>query len=339
MKDHAGEKQMMTGASFATPTCPLTGAALSPARPLPMDWRRPSDPRQWSIWWTPDHRFGQIQPRPTPEQVGAFYEVETYYTHVARSEIRAEEESLRPGRLQKILGSIAWRFEHGAEPTSEWWRSVIPQGAREGLEIGCGNGDRMLTIAPHVGRVIGVEPDPAAAKVARGNGLDVREGTAEDLPEAVKDRRYDAIVFAHVLEHTIDPVLALKNAGDLLTDTGVMSVEVPNNACTGAAMMGDCWRWLDVPRHLNFFTPQSLRACAEAAGLTVQAVLYRGYVRQFMPDWILDEARIVATMEGRAVTQADVNRQVRHSAQLLARTAFAAPERKYDSVRVLCTRA
>lgn len=339
MKDHAGEKQMMTGASFAAPTCPLTGAALSPARPLPMDWRRPSDPRQWSIWWTPDHRFGQIQPRPTPEQVGAFYEVETYYTHVARSEIRAEEESLRPGRLQKILGSIAWRFEHGAEPTSEWWRSVIPQGAREGLEIGCGNGDRMLTIAPHVGRVIGVEPDPAAAKVARGNGLDVREGTAEDLPEAVKGRRYDAIVFAHVLEHTIDPVLALKNAGDLLTDTGVMSVEVPNNACTGAAMMGDCWRWLDVPRHLNFFTPQSLRACAEAAGLTVQAVLYRGYVRQFMPDWILDEARIVATMEGRAVTQADVNRQVRHSAQLLARTAFAAPERKYDSVRVLCTRA
>lgn len=338
MKDLSGTKNLMAGAASASPTCPFTAAPLQPARPLAMDWRRPSDPRQWTIWWTPDHRYGQIHPRPTPEEVGAFYEVETYYTHINRAEIRAEEEALRPGKLQRVLGSIAYRFENGAEPTSEWWRSVIPQGAREGLEIGCGNGDRMLTIAPHVQRVIGVEPDPAATKLARANGLDVREGTAEALPDAVLDRRYDAIVFAHVLEHTIDPVLALKNAGSLLTDTGVMSVEVPNNACEGAKLMGDCWRWLDVPRHLNFFTPDSLRACAEAAGLKVQAVLYRGYVRQFMPDWILDEARIVATMEGRAVTQADVDRQVRHSARLLARTAMAAPEKKYDSVRVLCTR-
>jgi hypothetical protein len=117
-----------------------------------------------------------------------------------------------------------------------------------------------------------------------------------------------------------------------------MSVEVPNNACEGRRRMGEAWRWTDAPRHLNFFTPESLVACAEKAGLRVKAVLFRGYVRQFLPDWIVDEARIRARLEGRGVCAADIARQVRHSAALLAATAMAAPERKYDSVRILCTR-
>jgi hypothetical protein len=102
--------------------------------------------------------------------------------------------------------------------------------------------------------------------------------------------------------------------------------------------MGEAWRWTDAPRHLNFFTPESLVACAEKAGLTVKAVLYRGYVRQFLPDWIVDEARIRARLEERSMTPADISRQLRHSAALLGATALAAPERKYDSVRILCTR-
>ena len=164
------------------------------------------------------------------------------------------------------------------------------------------------------------------------------EGTAETLPESVQDRTHDLIVFSHVLEHTLDPVASLANARNLLSETGLLSVEVPNNDCEGARRMGQAWRWLDAPRHLNFFTADSLKTCAEAAGLTVKAVLYRGYVRQFTPDWIVDEARIVATMDGRKMVQGDVNRQLRHSARLLARTALAKPSRKYDSVRILCTR-
>ena len=207
-------------------------------------------------------------------------------------------------------------------------------------EIGCGDGDRMQTYAPFLSESVrGVEPDPRAVRVACERGLDVHQGTAEDLPDAIRDRRYDLIAFVHVLEHTLDPVLSLKNAGALLNAGGIMSIEVPNNACHGARMMGEAWRWLDVPRHLNFFTPDSLAACAEAAGLTVRAVLYRGYVRQFMPDWLVDEARIGAELQGRKASKADIDRQVRHSLRLFARTALAKPAQKYDSVRVLCSRA
>ncbi len=196
----------------------------------------------------------------------------------------------------------------------------------------------MQTYGPFLKHVRGIEPDPRAVRVARDRGLDVYSGTAEDLPDDAKDRRYDLIVFSHVLEHTIDPVLSLRNAGEMLSDTGIMSVEVPNNAAEGARRMGHAWRWLDAPRHLNFFTQDSLQACAEAAGLKVQAVLYRGYVRQFASDWILDEARISAAMENRPMTKTDVRRQVWHSVKLLCRTAFAHKSKKYDSVRILCSR-
>lgn len=319
--------------------CLLTGSAMRPAMEVPRDWRRTEDPRRWSIWWNDRARFGQIHPRPDPDQVAEFYDIDEYYTHADRFEHDERAEARAIGMTGKVLGSLAYRLENGCEPTPDWWRSIIPGENREGLEIGCGDGDRMMTFAPFLKHVRGVEPDPRAVSVARDErGLDVYEGTAESLPEVVKNRRYGLIVFTHVLEHTLDPVLSLGNARDLLADDGVMSIEVPNNGCEGARMMGDAWRWLDVPRHLNFFTADSLRTCAETAGLKVRQVLYRGYVRQFMPDWIADEARIRAMLDGRAVTQDDYRRQVRHSARLFARTMMAHPSRKYDSVRILCSR-
>ncbi|MCW1932088.1 class I SAM-dependent methyltransferase [Pararhodobacter zhoushanensis] len=337
MKDLASVSQTMAHTRFS-PICPLTGSEMHPGLTVPIDWRRPADRRAWQIWWNETDGFGQVFPRPRPSDVASFYDIDAYYTHAERYTPDVADEARRVGTLGRQLGRLAWRFERGAEPTSAWWRSIIPQEAETGLEIGCGDGDRMRTFGPHLKSVRGVEPDPRAVAVARSRGLDVREGTAESLPAAIRSSLYDLIVFSHVLEHTLDPVLALANARDLLSDNGVMSVEVPNMASEGARRMGPRWRWLDVPRHLNFFTPDSLKACAEAAGLRVRAVLYRGYVRQFMPDWLIDEARITAEMEGRDLLQADIDRQVRHSLGLFAATALADPAKKYDSVRVICTR-
>lgn len=323
----------------SAPLCPLTGDMMRPYFTVPLDWRRPDDPRAWQIWWNDKAAFGQIFPRPTPSEAAVFYDIDAYYTHAGRTHREDDLEKTKVGVLGDLLLRVAWRADYSAEPTPQWWQSIIPEDANDALEIGSGDGDRMITYAPFVRHVRGVEPDPRAVAVAHARKLDVLDGTAEDLPEAVKDRRYDLIVFSHVLEHTIDPVASLRNAGELLSDRGIMSVEVPNNACFGATSMTDSWRWLDAPRHLNFFTPQSLQACAEAAGLKVQAVLYRGYVRQFLPEWMIDEARVHAIMERRFVTQADVRRQVKHSLRLLAKTFFARPEKKYDSVRILCSRA
>jgi SAM-dependent methyltransferase len=113
-------------------------------------------------------------------------------------------------------------------------------------------------------------------------GLDVFYGTAESLPPEVKCRQYDMIVMNHVLEHTRDPLLALRNAMQLLVDGGKLVMEVPNNSCIGLKSSGIAWLHLDVPRHLYFFTPQSFRAICEKVGFEIISTEFNGYYRQFV---------------------------------------------------------
>jgi 2-polyprenyl-3-methyl-5-hydroxy-6-metoxy-1,4-benzoquinol methylase len=308
---------------------------MRPWLQLSRDWRRPSDARGWQLWWSDAGAFGQIHPRPAPDEIAGFYDLESYYTHDART-----DGARAPGLADRLRVALAARLDRGVQPDAAFWASVVPQGAELGLEIGTGNGDRMLDLAPLMQEIIGLEPDPKACATARGKGLTVHPGTAEDLPDEITARRYDFLLFAHVLEHCADPMLALRNATDLLTERGVMVLETPNNAAFGLTQQGAGWLWLDVPRHLNFFTETSLRAFAGRAGLRVVDCQYWGYCRQVLPDWLEQQATIAACLDGRSEPKpADLARQRAQAWALIARTALAGRARKYDSVRLICQRA
>ncbi len=98
------------------------------------------------------------------------------------------------------------------------------------LDLGCGGGFMAEPLARRGAAVIGVDPCPqavaAAARHARGTGLDIdyRVGAGEALPLA--DAAVDVVVCVDVLEHVddIDAVLAevarvLRPGGLLLFDT------------------------------------------------------------------------------------------------------------------------
>lgn len=295
------------------------------------DWRRPATPESWQLWWSDAGDYGQVHPRPDPATISSFYDLTDYYTH------ETSGAPVRQGPLVRVLVALAWRLDRGCRADGDYWQSVLPPGSA--LELGCGNGDRLQEIAPFVESGIGVEPDAKARARAAEKGIAVLDGTAEDLPESIKARRFDIILFMHVLEHCADPERALAQAAGLLSDGGVMVIEVPNNAAIGLRQAGACWRWLDAPRHLNFFTEASLRTFVARAGLRVDRCDYDGYTRQFLPDWIDDEARIEAALEGQ---QSSMMRRYRHlwrAVRLLARTAFAPAPKKYDSLRIVCRKA
>ena len=108
------------------------------------------------------------------------------------------------------------------------------------------------------------------------------------------------MVISHVLEHCRDPIAALANARALLSDRGVLMVETPNSAALGCKVRGAGWYWLDVPRHLNFFTEDSLRTLCAHVGLLPQRAEYSGFSRQFSVGWIEAETRIrLASTGGR----------------------------------------
>lgn len=310
--------------------CPFTGTPMRPWLTVASDWRRPDEPGDWQLWWSEEGQFGQVHPRPEPQAIGGFYDLADYHTH-------ADARPTRHNALTRLMLGIAWRLDRGCPMDDAYWQAVAPAGAA--LDIGCGDGGLLEAMAIHMESGIGVEPDPRARARAAARGITALEGTAEDLPAKVLARRFDIITFMHVLEHCLDPKKALAQAAGLLNEAGRIVIEVPNNAALGLRQAGAFWRWLDVPRHLNFFTETSLRSLVTQAGLEVVRCDYDGYTRQFLPDWITDEARIEATLKGQRATPAWRSRHLGRALRLLARTALARPARKYDSVRLVCRRA
>ena len=61
---------------------------------VPGDWRRPKAKERHKIYWDAERSFGQILPRPQPEEVASFYELDEYYTHEASNSLQSEERQL-----------------------------------------------------------------------------------------------------------------------------------------------------------------------------------------------------------------------------------------------------
>jgi SAM-dependent methyltransferase len=87
------------------------------------------------------------------------------------------------------------------------WLSQGIQGRRnlDALDIGCGAGLSLIRLAGHreIGRVVGLEPDPGALRLARlHRGFEVIQGSALDLP--FENESFDVVTCFDVLQHLPD---------------------------------------------------------------------------------------------------------------------------------------
>lgn len=115
--------------------------------------------------------------------------------------------------------------------------------------------------------VHGVEPSGEAARVARETrGLDVATGDARAA--RAWGRSFATVSLVAVLEHLVDPGAALREAAELLVESGRLYVVVPD-----AARFRD---HVDAPyqqfsvEHINYFTPASLKNLVAFAGFEVE---------------------------------------------------------------------
>jgi len=294
------------------------------------DWRRPDDPTEYKVYWDDAHEIGFVLPRPEPGAVAAFYAVGDYYTHAGAGPLESETGQ---GLVARLLPKIAWRFEKNAYPEESWWREVLEPGPLDCLEIGCGDGTNLEKLRALGHRVTGVEPDPAAQEAAGSRGLDVHSGTAEAMPDALAGQTFDVVLMSHVLEHCIDPDAALATVMAMLKPGGKYVVLVPNNDCQGFSEFGRHWAWLDIPRHLTFFTAKSLHRSLEEAGFTILSSDYYGYARQLSEGWIAEQNAIAFAIDG--ASAGGIGRYLTY----FVKTCLAAPEKKYDSIRVVARKA
>lgn len=319
--------------------CPLcSSGAARPWLHVPIDWRKPADATAYELAWCDSCAFGFLTPRPTPAQVASFYDTPDYYTHGTQ----AAKRPVSPWH-EKLRVAIAWRLDkgrelhHTPEVVKQAWKRAELGGARV-LDLGCGSGGFLAAMKDQGATVTGVEPDDKARDAVRSRGISVHAGTAEDIPDEVLAQQFDIITTRHVLEHCIDPLKVLRNVKRMLAPGGVYLCDVPNNNALGLQRAGGAWHWLDVPRHINFFTRKSLADAARQAGLQVASESYCGLTQQIAPIWIDFEktsTQRINAAAGKNTRPDGLTPGHSQAWKLLLALAGASDDQRYDTLRLI----
>lgn len=206
--------------------------------------------------------LGLTMPQLSDEDLGRYYAGDYYESFYEHSD-QGARSALRRLRSRLAARGAARRYRrppfalNGLEPARL-------------LDVGCGSGDLLAHFAERGWRTYGIEPGGAAASAAARRGAEVHEGTLRDQPW--EPGSFELIVFQHSLEHIGDPVDALRRARELLSPDGTLIVAVPNWSSWQRRAFGDRWAMLDVPRHLQHFSPRALTRLAEKLDLQVEDV-------------------------------------------------------------------
>ncbi len=154
---------------------------------------------------------------------------------------------------------------------------MIPDGVRV-LDVGCGVGSTMNLIRKHRDvDVIGLEPQPERARLARDRNLEVYE---QELTDTTVEQlgRFDVVLFVDVLEHLANPARALRLAKDILTPDGVVLASIPNVAHWSVRLdlLRGRFRYasdgiMDAT-HLRWFTEEGVRRLFGACGFDLMTM-------------------------------------------------------------------
>jgi 2-polyprenyl-3-methyl-5-hydroxy-6-metoxy-1,4-benzoquinol methylase len=266
------------------PLCPVCGAAGSVRyRDLPDRlfgttgiWSFKSCTRECGVLWLD----------PIPRDLRKSYEF--YHTHLgprpperrsAGQFLRAIYKPIKNGYLRARLG-----YCEGAGPS--WWRLFAPlaflhpagvaaiagdamflrapsPGGRL-LEIGSGNGVMLEKMRSRGWDVTGIEFDPACVAQTATRGLTCYGRDLREL--ALPSDSFDAIYMGHVIEHLYDPRSLLIECHRILKPGGELVIVTPNAGGWGHQHYQQDWRGLEAPRHLQLFSPESLRRLMKETG-------------------------------------------------------------------------
>jgi SAM-dependent methyltransferase len=197
-----------------------------------------------------------LNPRPDFASIGRYYPDLDYHAFHAIAGLKAK-------LIKRLHDSEAKSLLDGLSPNAHT------------LEIGCGTGDLLHALREHGADVVGIEPNDAAAALARNQrGLDVRTGILDNV--SLDPAQFDLVLMKYSLEHVHSPSATLTTIRDLLKPGGRAVFWVPNAASLDARLFGQYWRGLDAPRHLYIFTPETMRKLFETAELKLHRVGYSG---------------------------------------------------------------
>lgn len=246
--------------TMAVPRCPICEAAgdivhegirdNSSCTANLWSFRRCTNPRCRHYW---------LDPAPTPDELHLAYK--DYGPH----KLPGPAVAYKPTPLGRVY-TLLLRTAGVLRRRRRMRLYHLPKGqGRRVLEIGCGNGSRLVALRDHGWNAEGQDVSPVAVEAARQHaGVTVHHGPIENL--ALSAGGYDVVAMNHVLEHVEDPVSLLRNIHLLLRPGGLLVSIHPNGSSLQHRFFGHGWVGLDAPRHLHAFTLSSTRKALRKSG-------------------------------------------------------------------------
>jgi SAM-dependent methyltransferase len=144
----------------------------------------------------------------------------------------------------------------------------IPAEARV-VDVGCGMNELLVRLQrDRACTGLAVDLSPEAVNYIHGSlKMPVVHGTLHDAKLAADT--FDLVTMNQFLEHELDPRAILTEARRISKKGAHIVVEVPYSAGIPARLFGTYWSQRDVPRHLAFYTPDTLRDLLARCGYEV----------------------------------------------------------------------
>jgi SAM-dependent methyltransferase len=169
-------------------------------------------------------------------------------------------------RSGSLYGRVkAWLNRRSAQAVARY----VPPGGRL-LEVGCGNGAFLATVAE-------VRPD------LRLSGVDIVDLGVRDIPGFefhlgqleqldLGPRRFDVIYASNLIEHVPDPRLFLERCAALLAPGGRVVGVTPDHRSLDRLLFGRYWAGYHYPRHTFVFDHRNLRRLLGRCGFVVERI-------------------------------------------------------------------
>jgi SAM-dependent methyltransferase len=152
------------------------------------------------------------------------------------------------------------------------------------LDFGCGGGFVLKNIK--CGKKVGIEPNPAAAQIARQNGIEVFANVRE-----ISDEYVNVIISDNALEHTLQPLEELMGLYRVLEAGGKIIFIVPCESISYS------YKPDDINHHLYSWSPMCIGNLFTEAGFSV--IESKPYIHKFPP-----KSRLYARLLGRTLFEA-----------------------------------
>lgn len=191
--------------------------------------------QEFTIVSCDDCGFRYLNPRPSEDTIGVFYESEGYDPFLSTK----ESFSLGDLMYSWVRKFSLWRK-----------RLLIENYCRNGsiLDVGCGTGELLEYLHQFGWQVEGVEAAQRSREFVREKGITVHSALSE-----IGDQQFDVITLWHVLEHLHQLEASVKQLSESLGENGTLIIAVPNVESWDAQRYQENWIALDTPRHLYHF--------------------------------------------------------------------------------------